>query len=61
MNNSNAVKMSDIATAAGVSLATVGRVLHKRGYVSAENKGKIERLLFKGLLDGTAIPMDELK
>ena len=37
--------MSDIAKAAGVSLATVGRVLHKRGYVSAENREKIERLV----------------
>lgn len=37
--------MSDIAAAAGVSLATVGRVLHKNGYVSEENREKIERLI----------------
>jgi hypothetical protein len=61
MSNSNAVKTSDIAPAAGVSLATVGRVLHKRGYVSAEIRGKIERLLFKGLLHGNTTPMAELK
>jgi LacI family transcriptional regulator len=45
MSTSNDVKMSDIAKAADVSLATVGRVLHKRGYVSAENREKIERLI----------------
>ncbi|HNB51006.1 MAG TPA: LacI family DNA-binding transcriptional regulator [Anaerolineales bacterium] len=39
------VKMADIAQAAGVSLATVGRVLHKSGYVSPENREKIERLI----------------
>lgn len=43
--NQNNVKMSDIAHAAGVSLATVGRVLHKNGYVSEENREKIERLI----------------
>lgn len=37
--------MADIARAAGVSLATVGRVLHKSGYVSAENRARIERLI----------------
>ncbi len=37
--------MVDIAKAAGVSLATVGRVLHDHGYVSAENRKKIERLI----------------
>ena len=39
------VKMSDIANAAGVSLATVGRVLHNNGYVSKENREKIETLI----------------
>lgn len=43
--NSNTVKMSDIARAAGVSLATVGRVLHKSGYVSEESRETIERLI----------------
>lgn len=45
LTKSNNVKMSDIAKAAGVSLATVGRVLHKSGYVSEENREKIERLI----------------
>jgi DNA-binding LacI/PurR family transcriptional regulator len=39
------VKMSDIAKAAGVSHATVARVLHKNGYVSEENRQNIERLI----------------
>ncbi len=39
------VKMSDIAKAAGVSHATVARVIHKNGYVSEENRQKIERLV----------------
>jgi LacI family transcriptional regulator len=33
--------MTDVAKAAGVSIATVGRVLHGNGYVSAEAKEKI--------------------
>ena len=44
-NKSTNIKMSDIAKAAGVSLATVGRVLHKNGYVSEENREKIELLI----------------
>jgi DNA-binding LacI/PurR family transcriptional regulator len=39
------VKMSDIAKAAGVSHATVARVIHKNGYVSEENRIKIEQLI----------------
>ena len=34
--------MTDIAKAAGVSLATVGRVLHNNGYVSEDSRKKIE-------------------
>ena len=34
--------MHDVAKLAGVSLATVGRVLHKNGYVSQENREKVE-------------------
>lgn len=37
------VKMSDVAKRAGVSLATVGRVLHQNGYVSRENREKVEQ------------------
>ncbi len=39
------IKMSDIAKAAGVSLATVGRVLHNNGYVSEEKRQEIERII----------------
>ena len=41
----NKIKMSDIAKAAGVSHATVARVIHKNGYVSEEARLKIERLI----------------
>ena len=34
--------MHDVAKLAGVSLATVGRVLHQNGYVSRENREKVE-------------------
>lgn len=37
-----AVKMSDIAREAGVSIATVGRVIHRNGYVSEEVRAKVE-------------------
>ena len=36
------VKMSDVARLAGVSQTTVGRVIHKNGYVSAENRRRVE-------------------
>lgn len=39
------VKMSDIAKAAGVSHATVARVIHRNGYVSEESRKKIEQLI----------------
>ncbi len=35
-------KMADVAKLAGVSLATVGRVIHNNGYVSAENRRRVE-------------------
>lgn len=34
--------MHDVAKLAGVSLATVGRVLHQNGYVSRKNREKVE-------------------
>lgn len=39
------IKITDIAKAAGVSHATVARVIHKNGYVSEENRVKIEQLI----------------
>lgn len=39
------VKMADIARMAGVSLATVGRVIHQNGYVSEKNRIEIERII----------------
>ncbi len=38
-------KMKDIAQMAGVSIATVSRVIHQNGYVSVENREKIEKIL----------------
>ena len=35
-------KMSDVARLSGVSLTTVGRVLHHNGYVSEENRRRVE-------------------
>lgn len=37
--------MVDVAKAAGVSLATVGRVLHGTGYVGAETRKTIEQII----------------
>ncbi|MBY0215312.1 LacI family DNA-binding transcriptional regulator [Paenibacillus illinoisensis] len=39
------IKMTDIAKKAGVSLATVGRVLHNNGYVSKEKREQIEQII----------------
>jgi LacI family transcriptional regulator len=39
------IKMADIARIAGVSLATVGRVIHQNGYVSEKNRIEIERII----------------
>lgn len=39
------VKMIDVAKAAGVSLATVGRVIHNNGYVAAEKREEIEQII----------------
>jgi LacI family transcriptional regulator len=35
--------MADIAKAAGVSIATVGRVIHKNGYVSGDARERVEK------------------
>ena len=40
-------KMKDIAREAGVSTATVGRVLHKTGYVSPEAKERVDAAVRK--------------
>lgn len=37
--------MSDVAKRAGVSIATVGRVLHNNGYVSADKRVEIEKAI----------------
>ncbi|MFV0465574.1 MAG: LacI family DNA-binding transcriptional regulator [Lachnospiraceae bacterium] len=39
------LKMTDIADMAEVSIATVGRVIHNNGYVSQENRIKIEKII----------------
>lgn len=41
------VKMTDIAKEAGVSIATVGRVLHRKGYVSEEARIRVEAAIQK--------------
>lgn len=38
-------KMVDIARMAGVSLATVGRVIHQNGYVAEDKRKEIERII----------------
>lgn len=35
--------MSDVARAAGVSIATVGRVIHRNGYVSRDARARVEK------------------
>lgn len=40
-------KMKDIAREAGVSIATVGRVLHNKGYISEEARQKVEAAVKK--------------
>jgi LacI family transcriptional regulator len=39
------IKMTDIAKAANVSVATVGRVLHNNGYVSEDKRREIEQII----------------
>lgn len=39
------VKMSDVAKAAGVSIATVGRVIHNNGYVAEDKRKEIEKII----------------
>lgn len=39
------VKMTDIAKAANVSIATVGRVIHNNGYVAEDTRKEIEQLI----------------
>ena len=39
------IKMVDIAKAAGVSLATVGRVIHNNGYVAEAKRKEIEQII----------------
>jgi LacI family transcriptional regulator len=39
------IKMADVAKAAGVSLATVGRVIHNNGYVAEDKRKEIEQII----------------
>lgn len=43
--NGQRVRMVDVARKAGVSTATVGRVLHKQGYVSEEARRSVEQAI----------------
>ena len=48
-------KMSDVARLSGVSLTTVGRVLHNNGYVSEENRKRVEEAVRRlGYIPNTA-------
>ncbi len=44
-NNSHRLRMIDVARKAGVSTATVGRVLHNRGYVSEDTRERVEKAI----------------
>ncbi len=58
------VRLKDVAALAGVSTATVSRVLHSNGYVSAHARGRVEEALRDERLPaqcrrpGTATPED---
>jgi len=41
------ITMKDVASEAGVSTATVGRVIHERGYVSQKARKRVERAVKK--------------
>lgn len=43
--NSHRVRMIDVARRAGVSTATVGRVIHNQGYVSEEARQQVEQAI----------------
>lgn len=43
--NGHRVRMIDVARRAGVSTATVGRVIHNQGYVSEEARQQVERAI----------------
>ncbi|MFN8446107.1 MAG: LacI family DNA-binding transcriptional regulator [Caldilineaceae bacterium] len=44
-NDGLRVRMTDVADKAGVSTATVGRVLHNRGYVSEDARKRVEQAI----------------
>ena len=45
MENSNKLRIKDIAQLAGVSVGTVDRVLHNRGEVKEETKVRIHKIV----------------